>query len=116
MLLADKLDGAALEQFEAVVSQKPDDVFALGNAGLIFARRSDYPKAIERLSRAHSLDLGSTPLALALTEAEIRGGKHDDAARVISELESVGCLSGDAARILASVYLQSGLPEKGRRW
>lgn len=113
LLLADKHEDAALEQFEAVIDQEPGQVFALGNAGLIFARRADYTKAIERLSKAHALDPNSTPLALALAEAQIRAGRQADADRVISELESSGRLTSDTRRILASVCLQSGQPAKG---
>jgi tetratricopeptide (TPR) repeat protein len=113
LLLADKKDDDALEQFEAVIAREPDQVFALGNAGLIFARRSDYPKAVERLSKAHTLDPNSTPLALALAEAQIRAGRQDDAERVISDLRATGRLTGDAARVLASVWLQLGQPVKG---
>ena len=113
LLLADKREDAALEQFEAVIAREPAQVFALGNAGLIFARRSDYAKAIERLSSAHSLDPNSIPLALALAEAEIRAGRLDDADRVISELTTTGRLTSDHARILASICLQSGQPAKG---
>jgi tetratricopeptide (TPR) repeat protein len=111
--LADKHEDAALEQFEAVIAQEPGQVFALGNAGLIFARRADYTKASERLSRAHELDPSSTPLALALAEAKIRMGQQADADRLISELQSAGRLSSDTRRILASVWLQSGQPAKG---
>ena len=113
LLLADKQEAAALEQFEAVIAREPAQVFALGNAGLIFARRSDYAKAIERLSAAHSLDPNSIPLALALAEAEIRAGRLDDADSVISELETTGRMTSDHARILASICLQSGQPAKG---
>lgn len=113
LLLADKKDDAALEQLEAVITREPDQVFALGNAGLIFARRSDYPRAVERLSRAHTLDPSSTPLALALAEAQIRAGRQDDAERVISDLRNRGRLTGDAARILSLVWLRSGQPAKG---
>jgi predicted Zn-dependent protease len=113
LLLADKQEGKALDQFEAVIARDPKNVFALGNAGLIFARRSDYPKAIERLSVAYELDPSSTPLALALAEAQIRAGRQGDADRVISELQGSGHLNSDAARILASVCLQSGQPAKG---
>jgi predicted Zn-dependent protease len=113
LLLADKQDDVALDQFEAVIARRPDQVFALGNAGLILARRADYAKAIERLSRAHTLDPGSTPLALALAEAQIRSGRQADADRVISELQNASRLNVDAARILASVCLQSGQPYKG---
>ena len=111
--LADKNEDAALEQFEAVIAQEPGQVFALGNAGLIFARRANYAKAVERLSRAHALDPKSTPLALALAEAQIRAGQQADADRLISELQSAGRLTSDAGRILASVWLQSGQPAKG---
>ena len=111
--LADKNEDAALEQFEAVIAREPEQVFALGNAGLIFARRADYAKAVERLSRAHARDPESTPLALALAEAQIRAGQQADADRLISELQSAGRLTSDAARILASVWLQSGQPAKG---
>ena len=96
-----------------VIARDPKNVFALGNAGLIFARRSDYGKAIERLSAAHALDPDSTALALALAEAQIRLGRQADADRLISELRSTGRLTTDAARILASVCLQSGQPAKG---
>jgi len=113
LLLAGKHEDAALEQFEAVIAQVPKQVFALGNAGLIFARRGDYAKAIERLSRAHALDPDSTPLALALAEAQIRAGRQADADRVVSELQSAGRLTSDARRILASVCLQSGQPVEG---
>jgi predicted Zn-dependent protease len=113
LLLADKQEAAALEQFEAVIAREPGQVFALGNAGLIFARRSDYAKAVERLSQAHALDPDSTPLALALAEAQIRTGRQAEADRVISELQSAGRLTSDQARILASVCLQSGQPAKG---
>jgi len=113
LLLADKKEDAALEQFEAVITRQPDQVFALGNAGLIFARRSDYAKAVERLSRAHALDPNSTPLALALAEAQIRSGRQADADRLISQLQTTGRLTSDAARVLASVCLQSGQPDKG---
>jgi tetratricopeptide (TPR) repeat protein len=113
LLLADKHEGAALQQFEAITARDPKNVFALGNAGLIFARRSDYGKAIERLSAAHALDPDSTPLALALAEAQIRLGRQGDADRLISELQISGRLTTDAAHILASVCLQSGQPTKG---
>ena len=113
LLLADKQEAAALEQFEAVIAREPGQVFALGNAGLIFARRSDYAKAVERLSQAHALDPDSTPLALALAEAQIRTGRQAEADRVIAELQSAGRLTSDQARILASVCLQSGQPAKG---
>jgi tetratricopeptide (TPR) repeat protein len=113
LLLGEKQEGAALEQFEAVSAIDSKNVFALGNAGLIFARRADYRKAIERLSTAHALDPDSIPLALALAEAQIRAGKQEDADRMISELQSTGRLTSDAARILASVCLQSGQPAKG---
>jgi predicted Zn-dependent protease len=113
LLLADKQEAAALEQFEAVIAREPGQVFALGNAGLIFARRSDYAKAVERLSQAHALDPDSTPLALVLAEAQIRTGRQAEADSVISELQSAGRLTSDQARILASVYLQSGQPAKG---
>lgn len=113
LLLAGKQEDAALEQFEAVIALEPRQVFALGNAGLIFARRSDYQKAIERLSRAHAIDPSSTPLALALAESEIRAGRQKDADRLISELQVEGRMNSDAERILASVYLQTAQPLKG---
>ena len=105
--------GAALEQFEAVLTRQQDHVFALGNTGLIYARRGDYGKAAERLARAHTLDTDSTPLAFGLAEAYIRIGQDADAERVISELGSAGRLTVDARRILGSVWLQSGQPAKG---
>jgi tetratricopeptide (TPR) repeat protein len=113
LLLSDKQEGAALEQFEAIIARDPKNVFALGNAGLIFARRSDYGKAVELLSKAHALDPDSTPLALALAEAQIRTGRQPDADRVILELQTTGRLTSDSARILASVCLQSGQAAKG---
>jgi tetratricopeptide (TPR) repeat protein len=109
LLLGAKHEDAALEQFEAVVTQDPKHVFALGNAGLILARRADYAKAVERLSRAHALDPASTPLALALAEAQIRAGRQADADGVILELQRAGRLTSDAQRILASVELQSAM-------
>jgi len=113
LLLADKQEDAALEQFEAVIAREPGQVFALGNAGLIFARRSDYAKAVARLSRAHELDPNSIPLALALAEAQIRAGQQEEADRVILGLQSTGRLTSEAVRILASVCLQSGQPARG---
>ena len=113
LLLSDKLDGAALEQFEAVVAREPDEVFALGNAGLIYARRGDYAKAVERLAKAHALNPDSTPLAFALAEAYMRVGRDTEADRLISQLETAGRLTGDARRILASVWLELGQPAKG---
>lgn len=113
LLLADRNEGAALEQFEAAIAHAPDQVFALGNAGLIYARRSDYAKAVERLARAHALDPDSTPLALALAEAQIRAGRQVEADRTIAELQHAGRLTADTTRVLASVCLQSGKPESG---
>lgn len=113
LLLADKQEDAALAQFEAVIAHDPRNVFALGNAGLIFARRAEYGKAADRLSTAHALDSNSTPLALALAEAQIRLGRLEDADRVVSELQSTGRLTSDATYILASVCMQSGQPAKG---
>jgi tetratricopeptide (TPR) repeat protein len=113
LLLAAKQEDAALEQFEAVNARDPSDVFALGNAGLIYARRSEFAKAIDRLSRAHALDSQTSPLALALAEVQIRAGRQEDAGRIIAELKHTGRLSSDATRILASVYLQVGQPARG---
>ena len=113
LLLADKLEDAALEQFNAVVAREPNQVFALGNVGLIYARRGDYAKAVEPLARAYVLDRDSTPLAFALAEADIRVGRYADADRVISELQVAGRLTSDARRILASVWLQAGQSGKG---
>ncbi len=106
LLLSQKQEAGALKQFEAILTIEPNNPSALGNAGLIYARRAEYVKAIRCLGKAYEADPGSTPLALALAEARIRGGETNEAASLISQLESSGRLTTDARRVLAQVWVK----------
>ena len=47
-------EDAALVELEALLRAEPNNLFALGNAGLILGRRGQFSRAAEYLSRAHT--------------------------------------------------------------
>jgi tetratricopeptide (TPR) repeat protein len=94
-LLAAGNDEGALIELKAALKEEPDNLFALGNAGLISARRGQFRIASEYLARAHRLKPADPQLALALLEVFARSGRKQEAEQL-------------AADIKAKVQLQNG--------
>ena len=114
LLLAERQEDGALQQFEAILTVDPNEPSALGERGTdTRGRRADYLRSIRYLERAYEVDRGNTTLALALAEARIRAGETSEADGLISELQSAGRLTEETRRVLALVWLNCGHPEKG---
>ncbi len=81
-------EDAALVELKAALQREPNNLFALGNAGLICARRSQFPLATEYLARAHRIKPADPQLALALLEVFARSGKKSEAEQLAVDIKT----------------------------
>ena len=107
-LLTKGNDQAALVELEALLKSDPDNLFALGNAGLICGRRGQFSRAAAYLSRAHRIQPHDIQLGLALLEVYARAGKSSDSSLLATELVNDGRLTGEQARAAARMLLRWG--------
>jgi len=103
-LLSSGNEDGALVELKAALQQQPDNLFALGNAGLICARRGQFVLASEYLARAHRLKPADPQLALALLEVFARSGRKKEAEQLAADIRANTKLQSNqilgAARLL----------------
>jgi tetratricopeptide (TPR) repeat protein len=87
-LIAEGDEAGALVELNTVLQTEPDNLFALGNVGLISARRGEFARAEQCLSRAHRIKPDDAKLALALLEVYARNGNKIGAERVATDIRA----------------------------
>ena len=101
-------ENAALPALQAVLKTQPNNLFALGNAGLICARKGQLLLAAQYLARAHRLQPKDLQLGLALLEVYARSGRNQEAEQVTADLRAGGKLSSNQIRSAATLLFRSG--------
>lgn len=76
----------ALERFERVLAEEPDNRFAVARSGEVLLALGLVPRAVERLERAAALDPDQPEVRRLLAEGLVRAGHLDRAAREWMEL------------------------------
>jgi tetratricopeptide (TPR) repeat protein len=94
-LLTQGKETAALIELEALLRMEPDNLFALGNAGLICARRGQLSRATQHLYRAHRLKPDDAQLALALLEVYAKLGQKQEAEQLAAEIRNGAKLTSE---------------------
>jgi tetratricopeptide (TPR) repeat protein len=107
-LLAQRNDSAALLELQALLKAEPNNLFALGNAGLICGRRGQLSLATEYLSRAHRLKPDDLQLSLALLEVLAKSGRKEETGRLAEDLKAGGKLDRRQLLAAAQLLLRSG--------
>jgi tetratricopeptide (TPR) repeat protein len=85
-LLAAGNEESALIELKTALQREPDNLFALGNAGLICARHGQFLLASEYLARAHRINPADPQLALALLEVYARSGRKREAETLAADI------------------------------
>lgn len=99
---------AALRELQGVLEAEPNNLFALGNAGLICARQGELSLSARYLARAHRLKPNDPQLGLALLEVYARSGRRQDAESVSADLRAGGQLSSPQIRGAALLLVRLG--------
>jgi len=107
-LLVQGDESAALVELQALLKSEPNNLFALGNAGLICGRRGQLSLAAEYLSRAHHIKPDDLRLSLALLEVYAKSNRKQDTARLAADLEAGGKLDRRQVLVAAQLLLRSG--------
>jgi tetratricopeptide (TPR) repeat protein len=110
VLVALGQDAMALKAFLAAVAIQPNDFHALKNIGLIYGRQARFDLAVTYLGQARQRAPGDPETAVALAEAEISGGKHQEARRLVDELAKAGQLHSKSRETLGLLWLDNGEP------
>src|SRR2546426_6430375 len=104
-------DAAALKEFLAAIAIEPNDPRALKNIGLIYGRQERFDLAAKYLKRAREVAPGDREITLVLAEAQISGGKKQEAKGIIAELAKAGQLDSKSRETLALLWLENGDPQ-----
>jgi tetratricopeptide (TPR) repeat protein len=107
-LLAHRDDSAALVELQSLLKSEPNNLFALGNAGLICGRRGQLSLAAGYLSRAHRVKPDDLQLSLALLEVYTKSGRKQETARLAADLKAGGKLDHQQLLAAAQLLLRSG--------
>jgi tetratricopeptide (TPR) repeat protein len=102
--LALEEDDAALAALEKAVGVDPDHLQANLHLGSLYARRGDYPRAIEHLKTVLRNDPGELEASFQLAAVLIEVGRHEEA---VAELEKV--VRGNPGKATAHVQLAMAL-------
>lgn len=109
--IANGNDTQALSALQGILKTQPNDLFALGNSGLICARRGDFSLGERYLARAHSLVPEDMQLGLALLEVCARSSRRQEAEKVAKDLRATGKLTSVQIRGAALLLVRSGSME-----
>jgi tetratricopeptide (TPR) repeat protein len=80
-------EASALVELKAALQEEPNNLFALGNAGLICARRGQFKLASDYLTRAHRIKPADNQLALALLEVFARSDRKREAEQLAADIK-----------------------------
>jgi tetratricopeptide (TPR) repeat protein len=108
ILLAQGKEEAALGELRSLLQHDPDNLFALGNAGLILARRGEFARASQYLARAHRLAPSDIQLGLALLEVYARSRRKQEAEQVAADLRLNSRLQSPQIFGAAGLLMQIG--------
>ncbi len=102
-------DYAAAEQgFQSVERQQPDNVGAIGNLGIIYARTNRADKAIAAYQRALRLSPNDEPILLNLGIAYLKQDRHALALPYFAHVVAIDPHNQQARQLLAVCRLYTG--------
>jgi tetratricopeptide (TPR) repeat protein len=102
----------ALEVYERLLDNSPDDWEILLQAADVSSSLSQYDKAADFYKRMLAIDPSNRPLQRQLAETYSKAGKIDEAVKLLEAMHETDRNDNDVSAVLGEVYLQQGKYDK----
>lgn len=104
--------GAAEQGFEAVLKQEPNNVGAMANLGILYARTDQLGKAIAEYKRALRLSPDDEPILLNLGIAYLKQDRHGQALPYFAHVAEMDPKNAQARQLAAVCRIYTGGAKK----
>ncbi len=99
---------SAEQGFEAVLRQQPDNIGAIGNLGILYARTNRAGKAIAEYKRALSLSPNDESILLNLGLVYLKQERHEQALPYFARVLKIDAQNGQARQLLDVCRIYTG--------